>query len=84
MQQTREPRHAALDRRQVTICKSLLYGYVFCYSEPVWQRPDGIAKTHIAQKKSKQPVVGIMFVSRMQFIFSYGLIWSPLLDHKGC
>lgn len=50
VQQTREPWHAALDRRQVTIYKSLLCGYVFFYSEPVWQYPDGVAKTHIAQK----------------------------------
>jgi len=31
---------------------SRLYGHVFCYSEPVWQCPGGIAKAHVAQKKT--------------------------------
>lgn len=53
------------------------------YFYSIWPCPDGLAKTHIAQKESKHPVVGIMLVSCMQFLSSYGLIWSLLLDHKG-
>lgn len=56
---------------------------MYFYSETIWQCPDDLAKTHIAQKESKHPILGIMPVNCMQYLSSYGLIWLPVLDHRG-